>query len=200
MTAWWCKLPETGWQKELDALEHLIVDKGILERDVDRNRSALADAIFLRAEERREEERSNGGKRPNGRDGPLARRTTKFPPTAPAWCRRWTSARPRSPVLIGRAEPGSLKVLGSALRESQGIRGRHRDQPGAGRGIHPRLRRRGREPCRCPHPECADLGQLRPARSASPPRRDGAGRRPGLRRASARAAGRRPRPLPAGRP
>lgn len=28
------KLPETGWQKELDALEHLIVDKGILERDV----------------------------------------------------------------------------------------------------------------------------------------------------------------------
>jgi len=28
------KLPETGWQKELDALEHLIVDTGILERDV----------------------------------------------------------------------------------------------------------------------------------------------------------------------
>jgi len=28
------KLPETGWQKQLDALEHLIVDKGILERDV----------------------------------------------------------------------------------------------------------------------------------------------------------------------
>ena len=32
--AWWCKLPETGWQKELDALEHLIIDDGILERDV----------------------------------------------------------------------------------------------------------------------------------------------------------------------
>jgi cell division protein FtsQ len=28
------KLPETEWRKELDALEHLIVDAGILERDV----------------------------------------------------------------------------------------------------------------------------------------------------------------------
>jgi cell division protein FtsQ len=28
------KLPETGWPMELDALEHLIVDNGILERDV----------------------------------------------------------------------------------------------------------------------------------------------------------------------
>ena len=28
------KLPEADWQKELDALEHLIVDNGILERDV----------------------------------------------------------------------------------------------------------------------------------------------------------------------
>lgn len=28
------KLPEQGWQKELDALEHLIIDKGVLERDV----------------------------------------------------------------------------------------------------------------------------------------------------------------------
>ncbi len=28
------KLPETGWQKQLDTLDHLIVDKGILERDV----------------------------------------------------------------------------------------------------------------------------------------------------------------------
>ncbi|HEY4075745.1 MAG TPA: FtsQ-type POTRA domain-containing protein [Rhizomicrobium sp.] len=28
------KLPEAGWQKELDALEHLIIDAGILERDV----------------------------------------------------------------------------------------------------------------------------------------------------------------------
>jgi len=28
------KLPEAGWQKELDALEHLIVDAGVLERDI----------------------------------------------------------------------------------------------------------------------------------------------------------------------
>ena len=28
------ELPEEDWQKELDALEHLIVDKGILERDI----------------------------------------------------------------------------------------------------------------------------------------------------------------------
>lgn len=28
------KLPENGWRKELDALEHLIADNGILERDV----------------------------------------------------------------------------------------------------------------------------------------------------------------------
>ena len=28
------QLPETGWQKQLDALEHLIVDSAILERDV----------------------------------------------------------------------------------------------------------------------------------------------------------------------
>jgi cell division protein FtsQ len=28
------QLPETGWQKELDALERLIIDKGVLERDI----------------------------------------------------------------------------------------------------------------------------------------------------------------------
>jgi cell division protein FtsQ len=28
------ELPEEGWQKELDVLEHLIVDKGVLERDI----------------------------------------------------------------------------------------------------------------------------------------------------------------------
>jgi cell division protein FtsQ len=28
------ELPESGWQKELDSLEHLIIDDGILERDV----------------------------------------------------------------------------------------------------------------------------------------------------------------------
>ena len=57
------KLPEDGWQKQLDALEHLIVDKGILERDVTRNRSALADALFLRAARAARRRMSNGGKR-----------------------------------------------------------------------------------------------------------------------------------------
>ena len=28
------ELPEAGWQKELDALDHLIIDNGILERDI----------------------------------------------------------------------------------------------------------------------------------------------------------------------
>jgi cell division protein FtsQ len=28
------QLPEAGWPKELDALEHLIIDKGVLERDI----------------------------------------------------------------------------------------------------------------------------------------------------------------------
>lgn len=28
------QLPETGWQKQLDALDHLIIDNGILERDI----------------------------------------------------------------------------------------------------------------------------------------------------------------------
>lgn len=28
------KLPETGWQKQLSALDHLIIDEGVLERDV----------------------------------------------------------------------------------------------------------------------------------------------------------------------
>ena len=28
------QLPETGWQKQLDALDHLIIDNSILERDV----------------------------------------------------------------------------------------------------------------------------------------------------------------------
>jgi cell division protein FtsQ len=28
------KLPEFGWQKQLDVLDHLIVDKGVLEDDI----------------------------------------------------------------------------------------------------------------------------------------------------------------------
>ena len=87
----------------------------------------------------------------------------KFPPTAPAWWRRWMSAPPRSSASSAGPSRARCKVLGSALARKRRAQGRHRHQPGTGRGIHPRLRRRGREPCRCPHPECADLGQLRPA-------------------------------------
>ena len=42
------KLPETGWHKQLDALEYLIVDKGILERDFAEIDLQVADAILLR--------------------------------------------------------------------------------------------------------------------------------------------------------
>lgn len=55
------KLPEMGWQKELDALEHLIVDKGILERDVSEIdlRSPTQYFFVLRSGERRNEPRGN---------------------------------------------------------------------------------------------------------------------------------------------
>ena len=57
------KLPETGWQKELDALEHLIIDDGILERDVTEIDLRSPTHYFFVAEERREERRSDAGKR-----------------------------------------------------------------------------------------------------------------------------------------
>jgi cell division protein FtsQ len=55
------KLPELGWQKELDALEHLIVDRGILERDVSEIdlRSPTQYFFVLRSGERKNEPRGN---------------------------------------------------------------------------------------------------------------------------------------------
>lgn len=55
------KLPELGWQKELDALEHLVVDKGILERDVSEIdlRSPTQYFFVLRSGERKNEPRGN---------------------------------------------------------------------------------------------------------------------------------------------
>lgn len=55
------KLPELGWQKELDALEHLIVDKGILERDVSEIdlRSPTQYFFVLRSGEQKHEPRGN---------------------------------------------------------------------------------------------------------------------------------------------
>ena len=162
------KLPETGWRKELDALEHLIVDDGILERDVTEIdlRSPTHYFFVLRGGEKKDVQRGK-------RDLRWARRsdcasTMKSPPTAPAWCRRWMWAPPRSPASSAAPSRAALKILGSALARKRRHSCGHRHQPGAGRRIHPRLRGGGGKPCRCPHPECADLGQLRPARFRSP--------------------------------
>ena len=55
------KLPEIGWAKELDALEHLIIDKGILERDVSEIdlRSPSQYFFVLRSGEKKNEPRGN---------------------------------------------------------------------------------------------------------------------------------------------
>jgi cell division protein FtsQ len=41
------KLPEHGWQKELPVLEHLIIDKGVLERDISEIDLRSKNAIFF---------------------------------------------------------------------------------------------------------------------------------------------------------
>jgi cell division protein FtsQ len=55
------KLPENGWQTQLDALDHLIVDKGILERDVSEIdlRSPTQYFFVLRSGEKKSEPRGN---------------------------------------------------------------------------------------------------------------------------------------------
>lgn len=55
------KLPELNWQKELDALEHLIIDKGILERDVIEIdlRSPAQYFFVLKSGEKKNEPRGN---------------------------------------------------------------------------------------------------------------------------------------------
>jgi cell division protein FtsQ len=55
------KLPEAGWQKELDALERLIIDKGILERDVGEIdlRSPTQYFFVLKSGEKKNEPRGN---------------------------------------------------------------------------------------------------------------------------------------------
>jgi cell division protein FtsQ len=53
------QLPETGWQKQLDSLEHLIIDNGILERDVTQIdlRSPTHYFFLLRSGEKKDVER-----------------------------------------------------------------------------------------------------------------------------------------------
>ncbi|HEX2593513.1 MAG TPA: cell division protein FtsQ/DivIB, partial [Rhizomicrobium sp.] len=41
------KLPEKDWQKELTTLEHLIIDKGVLERDISEIDLRSKNAIFF---------------------------------------------------------------------------------------------------------------------------------------------------------
>lgn len=56
------QLPEANWGKELDALEHLIIDKGILERDVSQIdlRSPTQYFFVLKSGEKANEPRGNG--------------------------------------------------------------------------------------------------------------------------------------------
>ena len=56
------QLPETNWAPELDALEHLIIDKGILERDVGiiDLRSPTQYLFTLKSGEKANESRGNG--------------------------------------------------------------------------------------------------------------------------------------------
>jgi cell division protein FtsQ len=41
------ELPEEGWAKQLDVLEHLIVDKGVLERDISEIDLRVPDNFFF---------------------------------------------------------------------------------------------------------------------------------------------------------
>ena len=113
----------------------------------------------------------------------------KFPPTAPAWCRRWMSAPPRSPASSAGPKHGTLKVLGSALRESAGLK--------AGTVTSLDLAEETIRDCVAAAENHADAriqNVLIAVNCGQPgfghqPRRDGAGRRAGLGRASAPAAG-----------
>ncbi len=99
----------------------------------------------------------SGEKRPDGRDGSNAYSVL---PNKSGYRTGLVAAldvgSSKIVCLIGRAEPGSLRVLGAALRESAGIK--------AGTVTSLELAEEsirdcgggGRKPCRCPHPECAD--------------------------------------------
>lgn len=55
------RLPEDGWQKQLDVLEHLIVDKSVLERDISEIDLRSANNIFftLRGQQQQQVTRGN---------------------------------------------------------------------------------------------------------------------------------------------
>jgi cell division protein FtsQ len=55
------QLPEEGWQQQLDVLEHLIVDKGVLERDISEIDLRAKDNLFftLRSGQKQQSTRGN---------------------------------------------------------------------------------------------------------------------------------------------
>ncbi len=57
------KLPEQGWEKQLDMLEHLIVDKGVLERDISEIDLRSPDNYFFKLRDQQQQQHS-GPKRP----------------------------------------------------------------------------------------------------------------------------------------
>ena len=161
------ELPETGWQKQLDVLENLIVDKGVLERDITEIDLRSSDALLFPAEERRQAADDAGERDLMGetvRMRASAEKTTAFRPGQVA---ALDIGSTKVVCLIGRAEPGNLRVTGAALRESRracvsGTVTSLEDveecdrRSGAG----------GREPRRHAHPERPDLRQLRVSRQA----------------------------------
>ena len=57
------KLPETGWRKQLDVLEHLIVDKGVLERDIrEIDLRSRENYFFLLGDQRKPERHVRGNR------------------------------------------------------------------------------------------------------------------------------------------
>ena len=141
------KLPETGWRKQLAVLEHLIVDKGILERDVAEIDLRSPTHVLLRqpGPASRRRRKPNAGARSDGRDGAFAGPAAGYRPIARGLVAALDIGSSKVVCLIARAEPGALHVLGAALAREPGPARRHGDRHGAGRGIDPRLRGGGGE-------------------------------------------------------
>ncbi len=163
------KLPETGWKTQIDALEHLIVDKGILERDVEEIDLRSPDNYFFVLRGEKKPHRVTPGER--GLMGETIRMRTAT--AQPAQYRTGLVAAldigsSKVACLIGRAEPGNPARAGCGLARIPGHQIGHGHQPRPRRGIDPRSRGRGREPCRHAHPERAGLGGLRHADARSP--------------------------------
>ena len=128
------KLPETGWQKELDALEHLIVDKGILEKDVTEIDLRSPTHYFFVLQEWREKRVEQGKGNLMGETLRL-RVNNEIPAYRTGLVAALDVGTSKVACVIGRAEQGTLKILGSGLARKRRPQGRHRHQPGPGGGI-----------------------------------------------------------------